>query len=284
MIVHPLKACEIAKSTAKDNTLSKVSTCMLHGSWPSPIPDGLLPFYRRKLELTFQDGCLLWGKRVIIPQKEQLQLLEELHIGHLGICQMKTLARSYVWWPGLDSDIEGLMVDCEVCKVTAAMPAAVLCHPWQHPNAPWDRVHIDFGEWNNHHFLVLVDAFSKWSEVRVVLTTTTKMTVNVLSDIFTTHGFPRILVSDNRPQFTSSELEDYLFQNNIVHYRSPPYHPSTNGLAENMVKNIKHHLKKHKLANISCCVSDFLRVYHNTLHITTNRALAHLIVVQAPRL
>jgi len=108
------------------------------------------------------------------------------------------------------------------------------------------------------------------------------MTVNVLSDIFATHGFPRILVSDNGPQFTSSEFEDYLFQNNIVQYRSPPYHPSTNGLAENTVKNIKAHLKKHKLANISHCVSDFLRVYRNTPHTTTNRAPAHLILLQAP--
>ena len=82
----PITACEIAKSTAKDNTLSKVYTCVIHGSWPLPLPDGLLPYYRRKLELTIQDGCLPWGKRVIIPQKEQLQLLEELHIGHLGIC------------------------------------------------------------------------------------------------------------------------------------------------------------------------------------------------------
>jgi len=88
----PITACEIAKSTAKDNTLSKVFTCVLHGSWPSPLLDSLLPYYCRKLKLTIKDGCLLWGKWVIIPQKEQLQLLEELHIDHLGICRMKALA------------------------------------------------------------------------------------------------------------------------------------------------------------------------------------------------
>jgi len=76
------------------------------------------------------------------------------------------------------------VADCEACKVMAAMPATAPRHPWQHPNAPWDKVHIDFSEWNSHHFLVLVDAFSKWPEVRVVLTTTTRMIVNVLSDIF----------------------------------------------------------------------------------------------------
>jgi len=59
---------------------------------------------------------------------------------------MKALARSYVWWPGLDSDIEGLVADCEACKVMAVMPATAPHQPWQHPNAPWDRVHIDFDE------------------------------------------------------------------------------------------------------------------------------------------
>ena len=279
----PVTACDIARKTAKDRILSTVFTCVQHGSWPHPIPDELVPYHRRRLELTIQDDCILWGKRVIIPKVYQTQLLTELHVGHIGICRMKALARSYVWWPGLDYAIELLVGDCEACKITAAMPAAVPRHPWQHPAAPWDRVHIDYGEWKNHHFLVLVDAFSKWPEVKVVSTTTTRMTVNTLSDIFATHGYPRILVSDNGPQFTSAEFADFLLQNNIVHYKSPPYHPSTNGLAENMVKNVKHHFKKHKPTNMSLCLSDFLRTYRNTPHTITNKAPAHLILSQAPR-
>jgi len=77
-------------------------------------------YFHRKLELNIRDDCLLWGKRLIIPQKKQLQLLEELHIGHLDICKMKAFARSSVWWPGLYSDIEGLVADYEACKVKAA--------------------------------------------------------------------------------------------------------------------------------------------------------------------
>ena len=52
----------------------------------------------RKDEPTIQDGCLMWGSRVIIPPKQQAQLLAELHEGHLGIVlKMKGLARSYMW-------------------------------------------------------------------------------------------------------------------------------------------------------------------------------------------
>ncbi|XP_065892763.1 uncharacterized protein [Dysidea avara] len=91
---------------------------------------------------------------------QQAQLLDELHLGHIGICRVKALARSYIWWPGLDTAIETLVSDCEACKVTAAMPAAVPRHPWQHPNAPWDRVHIDYGHQRQVHIDQLIPAGS----------------------------------------------------------------------------------------------------------------------------
>ena len=142
-------------------------------------------------------------------------------------------------------------------------------HPWQYPSTSWERVHIDYGEWNKTDFLVLVDAFSKWPEGKVVSSTATQKTINVLSEIFATHGFPRVLVSDNGPQFTSAEFEELLRENDIIHYKSPPYHPASNGSTQNMVKNVKHHLKKDLPAskvNISHSVSTFLGTYRNIPH------------------
>ena len=63
-------------------------------------------------------------------------------------------------------------------KVTPA--AAVMRHPWQNPSALWKRIHIDYGEWNSRHFLVVVYTFSKWPEVKLVPTTTSQMTTNKL--------------------------------------------------------------------------------------------------------
>ena len=279
----PVTAKDIASRTAKDKILSRVSTCVHHGTWPFPIPDELAPYHRKKEELTLQDGCILWGKRVIIPQKLQSRLLDELHVGHVGVCRMKALTRSFIWWPGLDQAIEETASQGQPCKITAAMPKPVVRHPWQHPNKPWERVHIDYGQWGNYHFFVLVDAFSKWPEIKLVSTTTTRMTINILSDIFTRYGFPQIIVSDNGPQFTSVEFKDFLCQNHIIHHNSPPYHPATNRLAENMVKNIKAHLKKHNHANIHRSISDFLRTYRNVPHTTTGTAPVHLVLAQAPR-
>ena len=69
--------------------------------------------------------------------------------------------------------------------------------------------------------------------------TTAHHTMEVLQDIFATHGYPGLLVSDNEPQLTADYFESYLRSHHILHHKSSPYHPATNGLAQNMVKNVK---------------------------------------------
>ena len=75
---------------------------------------------------------------------------------------------------------------------------------------------VDFGEWGKHHFLVVVDAYSKWPEIRHMSSTTAHHTVEVLLDIFSTHAYPRLLVSDNGPQLTADYLESYLRSHHLT--------------------------------------------------------------------
>ena len=114
--------------------------------------------------------------------------------------------------------------------------------------------------------------------------TTAQHTIQVLQDIFAIHGFPRLLVSDNGPQFVANNLATYLYSNQVIHHRLAPYHPATNGLAENMVKNVKQWLMKQgKGATFCTMLSDFLCTYRNVLHTETGRSLAELVFGCAPR-
>ena len=72
------------------------------------------PYYHRKTELSVQDGCLLWGRRVIIPPQGWKKVLEELHAAHPGISHMKSLAQSYMWWPNMDAEIEAKVYSLNV--------------------------------------------------------------------------------------------------------------------------------------------------------------------------
>ena len=122
-------------------------------------------------------------------------------------------------------------------------PPTVQIHPWIFPARPWSRIHVDFaGPISGHMYMVFVDAYSKFPEV-VKMTTTTAGTITALRDIFSRHGLPEILVSDNGSKFTSREFEKFCVNNGIVHRISAAYKPSTNGQAERVVLTLMCLLK-----------------------------------------
>ena len=94
------------------------------------------------------------------------QVLTEIHEGHTGIVHMKAVARMHVWWPNIDRKIESCVYECDDCQRNSRNPARAPLHPWEQPEKPWKRLHIDFaGPFCGSVWLILVDAQSKWSEV-----------------------------------------------------------------------------------------------------------------------
>ncbi|XP_026530759.1 uncharacterized protein K02A2.6-like, partial [Notechis scutatus] len=207
-------------------------------NWPEIEPnDTFKPFKNRQTELFSQKGCVLWGDRVIIPERLRNKVLKLLHDGHPGIVQMKALARSYARWPGMDGQIETWVATCNKCQETRSAPPKAPPTEWEMPRGPWSRIHIDFaGPTKGHTFLITVDAYSNWLEVNKMKNTTTEAAVKKLNRLFATHGLPDVLVSDNGPQFTALVFEQYLADRGIRHALTSPTHPAANGRAERMVQ------------------------------------------------
>ena len=276
----PVSADMIRQATQRDPILSRVLEYTKHG-WPPSSEKELEPFNRRKEELTLQDGCLMWGSRVIIPPRYRAQLLEELHEGHLGIVKMKALARSYMWWPGMDKAIEEVAKGCTGCQLTQNNPKTAPLHAWEWPARPWQRIHVDFaGPFLGTMFLIVVDAHSKWPEVIPMTTTNAARTIEELRKLFATHGLPEQLVSDNGPQFTADEFRTFMRSNGIKHIRSAPYHPATNGIAERFVQTFKQALRVAltEKQTISRKLTNFLLAYRTTPHALTGESPAVLLM------
>ena len=122
----PITATSISKWTARDPLLSAVANYVRQG-WPLNTAEEFAMFHRRRDELPLQQSCTLWRSRVIIPVPGRECLLEELHEFHPGIVRMKALARSYLWWPGLDRGIE--VRSCKTCKEIGKLPASANFYP-----------------------------------------------------------------------------------------------------------------------------------------------------------
>ena len=86
-------------------------------------------------------------------------MLKLLHSSHSGVVKMKALARSYIWWPGIDVQIERIAQHCGQCEENARQPTRAPLRPWLFPQEPWSRVHLDYaGPIENRMILVAVDS------------------------------------------------------------------------------------------------------------------------------
>ena len=271
----PVTAEDIRQNTLSDPFLQNIYSYISHG-FPRKVDDSIKPYLMCAPELSLTDGCIMRGQRVVVPTTLRQQVLKELHEGHLGIVRMKEIARSHIWWPGIDKDIECLAKSWEPCNTTRNAPP-VQYHPWIYPQAPWERVHIDFaGPIDNMNFLVITDAYSKWIEITPMRTITTTATINVLRDHFARFGLPVHLVSDNGPQLTSAEFSNFIQRNGIGHTTTAPYHPRSNGQAERSVETFKLAYKTGQ-GPPSQRTANFLLQYRNTLYSTTHQSPAKLM-------
>ncbi|KAI7797170.1 hypothetical protein IRJ41_014565, partial [Triplophysa rosa] len=274
----PVNAAQIRKWTLQDGTLSKVHEYVLQG-WPVEVESLLLPYYHRRDALSVKNGCVTWGARIIIPLQGRATVLKQLHQTHSGMSRMKGLARSYMWWPCMDQDVEKVGQNCDVCQSLKKAPAQAPLHPWEWTSSPWERLHVDYaGPFLGKMFLILVDSHSKWMEVYPVIHATSTVTIEKLRSCFSTHGLPKMLVSDNATCFKSEEFETFMKRNGIQHVTSAPYHPSSNGLAERAVQTFKEGMKKMKDETVETRVARFLFTYRITPHATTGLSPAQMLM------
>ena len=175
----PLTSKELARETMKDLLLCKVFRYTMQG-WPPTVGSDLLPFFRKRVKISIEDGCLLWVIRAIIPSSLQDQLLDELHVSHIGMVKRKALARQYMWWSKIDTAIEQQARTCKAFQATGKLLPRVTPRPWNWPSKPFQRIHVDFaGPFLAHIFLLIIDAYSKWLEVYRMFSSTTGRTIDV---------------------------------------------------------------------------------------------------------
>lgn len=268
----PIDRKTVQRAIEKDDVLRKVVYYIQTG-WPTNNKDeALQPYVSRREELYLDMGCVVWGYRLVIPSVLRQSVLKEIHVGHMGIVKMKSIARSVVWWPGIDGDIEGMSRSCVTCAADSPAPPRAPLSPWPHITEPWSRLHVDFlGPYEGRTFFVMIDSTTKWLEVQQMQRTTAGAVIRVMREIFARFGLPKEVVSDNGPPFTSKEYHEFMKRNGVKVTFAPAYHPSSNGAAEGAVKLCKRAVKKafREGADVDAALQSYLMAYRNVEQGTT---------------
>ena len=275
---------EIEEASAEDREFVELRQCIKDGNWKGDQHKQYIPVCS---ELCVIGKLILRGTRIVIPSKLRSRVLSLAHEGHPGIVSMKQRLRSKVWWPGIDKDTEKFCKTCYGCQLVSspANPEPIKSTPL--PSGPWQDLAVDLlgplpsGE----SVLVIVDYFSRYYEVEVMRSTTSERVIECLEKVFTTHGLPLSIRSDNGPQFRSEVFEQYLEDNGIEHRKTTPLWPQANGEVERQNRSL---LKRMRIAQAEGKewkkeVRKYLVAYRSTPHSTTGVSPAELLFCRKVR-
>ena len=235
---------EYRASQSTDPVCSLVINYCRNG-WPAKQDvDGIIkPYWEVQGELTVGNSLLLYGSCIVVPRALQQQTLKKIHEGHQGIQRCRIRARNSVWWPEMSQQIQEFVKKCAICaKESRANLQPMIAT--QLPDYPWQRVGTDLFQLKGSTYIIVIDYFSRYPEVIKLKGTTSGRVIEALKAVFSRHGIPETVVSDNGPQYSSQEFTDFARQYDFCHLTSSPLYPQSNGQAERGVQTVKGLLKE----------------------------------------
>ena len=241
---------------------------IIQQGWPKTIkefPQELQKYWMFCEELTIEDGLILKGMRIVIPDKKREEILKQIHEGHLGLNNCQMLAKETVYWPGLNDQLEQLILNCQLClkysrSKDKGTPHTALGH--EGPPVPWSKVATDIFHYESQPYLLIVDYTSRFLIVRKLKSMPAQHITEHFKSIFSEYGWPDMLVNDNGPCYAAEAFSNLMKEYAVNHITSSPHYPQSNGLVEKFVQIVKNLF--HKVTDEGADIEKYLMIYHNT--------------------
>ncbi|XP_042145244.1 uncharacterized protein K02A2.6-like [Ixodes scapularis] len=243
---------DVMEETNRDPSMTKLRE-YAGDAWPEnkrEVPAEIRTYWNYRKEMHVQDGLVFRSNRLVIPARQQREVLSVLHSAHGGVRKMKSRAKAVIFWPNMGSDIEQMAKNCAECQKYKPKNVKLPLLSHDIPKLPWQTIGIDLCYHNDQEFIVVVDFYSFFFEVRALNRSTASRVITVCADIFAAHGLPKTLCSDNGPPFNSQQFTDYLRKMGTTHVKSSPYHPRANGMVERAVQEAKKLLRKYAYGSV----------------------------------
>lgn len=202
------------------------------------------PYNTFEHELSIANGLLLKGIRIVIPRVMRNDMLLRIHEGHLGIEKCRRRARTCMYWPKINDDIEKFVKKCSTCNKFQYAKQKEPLMMREVPKGSWIRVGTDLFQYAGKTYLIVYDAYSNYPEVQLLTEYTSEAVITCLKEIFARNGIPQELLSDGGPQYGSQAIAKFALEYDFRHVLSSPYFPQSNGLSEKGVQVMKRLVRK----------------------------------------
>ncbi len=236
----------IQEETAGDPALQDLRSYIQMG-WPdtkSEVPPCLHEYWNCRDELSYFNQIILKGSKLVIPRSMRREMLDRLHMSHLGMEKHKRRARDVMFWPGMNSQIEELVSGCPVCQEFQKSQPKEPMISHEVPSLPWETVGTDLFVYKGRHYLLVVDHYSRYFEIALLRDETSPEVVTHMKSIFARHGIPIKVVSDNGPCYSAREFQSFSEAWGFKHVTVSAKYQQSNALPERFVQTVKKLLYK----------------------------------------
>ena len=208
------------------------------------MPPELLPYFQVRSELSIAEGLIFKGDEIVILSALRNEMKERIHMGHMGSERYKARAWQLMYWPKINADITDMVSNCSACLENRRyhQQEPLIAHGV--PTAPWHKVGMDIFSFKSRDYLLAVDYFSSYPEVCLLNDTHSSSVIMKLKSLFSRFGIPKVVISDNGPQFSSYQFMRFAKELDLMHDPSSPKHTKSNGMTESAVKTVKALFKK----------------------------------------
>ena len=196
-------------------------------------------------------GGILYKKRILNENNVEilnavipLTLLDKAitsvhYLAHGGIEHTKFKFKLKYFNIKENRHIANFVKSCDLCAILKGpLPNAIPLKQAPVPKKPFEIVSIDFlgplklTDKGNKHLLCIIDLFSRFCVLKPLPTKDTSGVIDTLREVFDTHGYPRVLISDNALEFTSRALLQFASIHSVHKTTVLPYSPHSNGMVE----------------------------------------------------
>ena len=212
----------------------------VHSNW-HPL---LLDYWNFRDEISLDDGLLFKGHRLIIPESLRGKPLQMTREGHYGVEKSLLRAREAMFWPRITQDITNEVQSCNTCQVYSKYQLRETLQQHEIPAQPWTKIGADLFEQQGKHYLLVADYYRRFPVIRRQSGLTTQSVIGQLKLVFSEYGIPMTIMSDNGPQFASTEFKEFSRQYRFSHITSSPHYAQANGFIEHIVQTVKMSRKK----------------------------------------